>query len=521
MRFSVRRRLIVGAAITAAVVTPLAFMGTAVADPPSPESTRQAAKLQRADLLAGVKEHLANFQQIADANDGTRFATSPGYTASAEYVRDRLRRAGYKVSFQEFSFPFFLETAPPEMAQVSPDATTYEEGTDFATMTYSGSGEVEAAVQPVDLQLPPGAEPNSSTSGCEAADFDGFTSGNIALIQRGTCDFRVKALNAQEAGASGAIIFNEGQEGRTEAIAGTLSDTGVNIPTVGASFAVGEDLADPAETVVRLNVTSISETRTDRNVIAETKGGNKNNVVTLGAHLDSVPEGAGINDNGSGSAAILEVAEQLAKHRIQTRNAIRFAWWGAEEFGLWGSTQYVESLSEDELSKIGMYLNFDMVGSPNFARFLYDGDNSDGQNDPEAPEGSAEIEKFFEDFFAAQDLPTEGTPLNGRSDYDAFALSGIPIGGLFTGAEGVKTEEQATKYGGEAGVAFDPCYHQACDDLSNVNDTALRQNTQAIAAATVYFGFLKATQMQGGGAAALTSGPASKGVGHQEHRQAA
>lgn len=511
-----RRRLLTAAAATfAASATAMALVPPAAAAPAPPGPDRQMSTLQRADLLDGVKEHLANFQKIADNNGDTRVATSPGYQESVEYVRERMERAGYQVSVQEFPFPFFQETATPELEQVSPDATGYEAGTDFVTMQYSAPGEAQAPVQAVDVQIPPG-EPNSSTSGCEEADFAEFTAGNIALIQRGTCDFRVKALNAQAAGASGAIIFNEGQEGRTDAVAGTLQDVGAEVPVVGASFAVGADLADPAGTVARVAVEAILENRTGTNVVADTRGGNKDNIIVLGGHLDSVGAGPGINDNGSGSAALLEVAEQLAQHRIRTRNAIRFAWWGAEEFGLWGSTRYVESLSDGEVEDIGMYLNFDMVGSPNFARFVYDGDNSDGENLQEAPEGSEQIEQFFQLFYRLQRLPSEGTPLNGRSDYEAFAASGIPVGGLFTGAEGIKTEEQAERYGGEAGVAFDPCYHQSCDVLSNPSDTALRQNTQAIAAAAVYFGFFDTARMKRWGAPAPAAAPQSaKGGGHQ------
>lgn len=511
----VRRRLAVTVAAAVSVATPLMLAGTATAAPQPPKPKKEVERLQQANLVDGVKEHLEQFQKIADNNDGTRVANSPGYQASVDYVSDQMEQAGYQVSVEEFEFPFFEETAPPELAQVSPDTTTYEAGEDFLTMQYSGPGAAQAPTQAVDVQFPPG-EPDSSTSGCAAADFADFTPGNIALVQRGSCTFRQKALNAQDAGAAGVVIFNEGQDGRTAALAGTLSDVGVDIPTVGASFDVGQDLADPAGTVARLQVTAVLEERTGQNVVADTRSGNKNNTIVFGAHLDSVPAGAGINDNGSGSAALLEVAEQLSKYNIHTRNQLRFAWWGAEEFGLWGSTRYVESLSEQQLSKVGMYLNFDMVGSPNFGRFIYDGDNSDGQNVPEAPEGSADIEQFFQTFFERQGLPTEGTPLNGRSDYDAFARSGIPIGGLFTGAEGIKTEEQAEKYGGEAGVAFDPCYHQACDDLSNVNDTALRQNTQAIAIGAVYFGFSGTGRMKHwGGPDAAATLSTSKGAGHQ------
>ncbi|SNR41678.1 M20/M25/M40 family metallo-hydrolase [Blastococcus mobilis] len=194
---------------------------------------------------------------------------------------------------------------------------------------------------------------------------------------------------------------------------------------------------------------------------------------------DSVLAGPGINDNGSGSAAILEVAENIAK--VKPSNTVRFAWWGAEELGLLGSAHYVNSLSAEQKEDIGLYLNFDMVGSPNFARFIYDGDQSDFTATAPVPEGSAQIEYVFEDFYEQRKLFYEGTEFSGRSDYQAFINNGIPAGGLFTGAEGVKQPYQAEAYGGTAGQAYDPNYHQAGDTIANLDLSALDQNSDAIA----------------------------------------
>ena len=220
------------------------------------------------------------------------------------------------------------------------------------------------------------------------------------------------------------------------------------------------------------------------NVIAETRHGDPDNVIVVGAHLDSVGTGPGINDNGSGSATILEIAEQLRK--VKPRNKIRFIWFGAEEHGLLGSEAYVDSLPQSERDKIAAMLNFDMVGSPNFVRFVYDGDLSDSEP-PEggAPPASAEIEELFLDYFESQGLATEPTAFDGRSDYGPFIFAGIPAGGLFTGAEEIKTAEQAAIYGGTAGEPYDPCYHLGCDDIDNLNDTALDQMSDAAAHATI------------------------------------
>jgi Zn-dependent M28 family amino/carboxypeptidase len=307
-------------------------------------------------------------------------------------------------------------------------------------MDYSGSGDVTAFAEGVDLVLPPAAAANTSTSGCEPEDFAGFTPGNIAVVQRGSCDFLDKALNAQNAGAVGVIIFNEGQPGRTDAFLGTLQQPLFNIPVVAAAFDVGVELAAGGVTV-RMFVNATSEFRSTSNVIAETPGGRDDRVVVVGAHLDSVSVGPGIQDNGSGSAAILEIARQMAELGIEPTNKVRFAWWGAEESGLLGSEYYVANLTKRDIKNIALNLNFDMIGSPNFVRFVYDGDGSD--TSLAGPNGSATIEQVFLDYFAEQGLPVEPTEFSGRSDYGPFIAVGIPAGGLFTGAEGIKTDEQA------------------------------------------------------------------------------
>ena len=177
-----------------------------------------------------------------------------------------------------------------------------------------------------------------------------------------------------------------------------------------------------------------------------------------GAHLDSVQEGAGINDNGTGSAALLETAIQMQK--VKPNNTVRFAWWGAEEEGLLGSEFYVDELSDEESNDIALYLNFDMIGSPNYMFGVYDGDNSGGTAAPGfIPAGSAQIEDVFETFYDSRGIPSQDSEFSGRSDYGPFIAVGIPAGGLFTGAEVPKTAAEAVLYGGVPGAAYDPCYH--------------------------------------------------------------
>lgn len=454
---------------------------------------RSTQGFRKAVTLAGIREHQAALQTIADAHNGTRVSGTSGFDASAHYVHDRMVAAGYSVSVQDFTFLFVGDQSPPLFARLTSPAQSFVDGIDFGTMSYSGSGDVTAPVVAVDLVVPSPA-PNASTSGCEAADFAGFPAGAIALIQRGSCTFRLKAINAAAAGAVGVVIFNEGNPGRTGVIFGTLGPPQVAIPVVGTTFALGDNLRNgvlngATGVMARLRTDVIAETRTTRNVLAETPGGDPGRVVVVGAHLDSVSRGPGINDNGSGSATILEVAEVFAAQARETRNKLRFIWFGAEEFGLIGSAYYVNALSQAERDAIALMLNFDMIGSPNFVRFVYDGNNSTfpPPGAQVGPAGSGAIEQLFLDYFAAVGLPVEPTPLSGRSDYGPFMGAGIPAGGLFTGAEGVKTAAQAAVYGGTAGQQYDPCYHLACDTFANNSDTGLDQMSDAVAHAVLRF----------------------------------
>ena len=437
--------------------------------------------LREAVTLEAVRSHQAEFQAIADANGGVRASGTPGYDASTSYVVTQLEAAGYDVILQPFSYPFFQEVLTPVFEQLAPVPTSYPANdlAGFFTMTYSGSGDVTATAEAVDVTIPPGPTANTSTSGCEVSDFAAFTSGNIALIQRGSCTFATKAINAQNAGAVGVIIFNEGQTGRTSAFLGTLGNPVVTIPVIAASFSIGEALytASPGVTV-RISVDAISEIRNSVNIIADLPG-KHDRVVVAGAHLDSVPAGPGINDNGSGAAALLEIALQMSAPRFKPRSTVRFAWWGAEETGLVGSSYYVNNLSVDEIKEIGAYLEFEMLGSPNFVRFVYDGDGS--HSALPGPDGSESIEHVLNRYFADQGLPVEPAPFDGRHSYLAFFQAGIPTGGLFGGDLGIKTADQASVFGGTAGDQYDPCYHLACDTFDNVNLDFLDQSSDAAA----------------------------------------
>ena len=478
-----------GITTAAAAALALAPMGTATAAAPSlacdTRTNNTYDKLLQCLTFEGVMEHQEAFQAIADTNGGTRAAGTTGYTQSVEYVVETLEAAGWEVDLHEFDFTF---VPPPLLEQLTPLQAVYAS----SVFTGTGYGEVVGKVIPVDIVTALPRDP--VTSGCEDSDFAGLDfSGDddIALIQRGTCEFGVKARNAQEAGAEAVIIFNQGNtELRSGLVTGTLfgmNTQPLDIPVVGASYADGVALAQAGSTA-RV-VVDEPEQRPQVNVIAELPGRNDSNVVMAGAHLDSVQAGPGINDNGSGSSALLEIAQQISK--LKPENTLRFAWWGAEESGLLGSRAYVADLDQTELDRIALYLNFDMVASPNYIFMVYDGDESgwDAPAGVPIPEGSIQIEDVFESYYTKMGIPYDDAQFSGRSDYQAFILAGIPSGGLFTGAEVVKTAQQAAIWGGQAGAQYDPCYHLACDDLDNLSLYALDVNADAIATAVLTYAY--------------------------------
>jgi Zn-dependent M28 family amino/carboxypeptidase len=412
--------------------------------------------------------HLKKLQEIANANDGNRAIGTSGYDASVDYVANTLRDKGFDVQTPEFEvhLPF----------------------ADEPTLTVGGD---KVAAKP--LEFTKGTPPEGvsgplvaarveDTPGCTASDYDGLAvAGAVVLVDRGKCPFGDKQAVAAERGAVALVVANNEDDAE---MGGTLGEhTDVKIPVVSVTKATGARLrAQPGSTTLKLNA-GVRNERT-RNVIAQTKTGSTANVVMVGAHLDSVPGGPGINDNGSGVAAVLETALQLGPSP-QVTNAVRFGFWGAEELGLLGSNNYLQSLNVEALKDIALYLNFDMLGSPNPGYFTYDGDQStapkDGDRVPRVPEGSAGIERMLAAFLNGVGKAPEDTSFDGRSDYDGFTHSGIPAGGLFSGAEDKKSVTQAERWGGQANEPFDPNYHKATDTLDHVDRTALEINGGGVA----------------------------------------
>lgn len=396
-------------------------------------------------LVAG---HLDAFQQIADANGGIRAAGTPGYDASADYVVQVLTDLGYQVERHPFDFPFFNEAEPVtvgfgDIGWSSPEW--------LHAALYSGSGDVEGVLRLV------GA--GSFTNGCESSDWNGFVAGSVAMVYGGGgCYTRLKVELAQDAGAV-AMISLYPTWARNEIRRPTLLDpAGISIPVVVAGSEPSTALANQEGNVGNVYVQGENRTATVDNVIA-TLPGQTERIVVLGGHLDSVLDGPGINDNGSGVAALLSLAASVAA-QPQAQSTIQFAFWSAEEFGDLGSSAYVESLDATERGLIDAYLNLDMVGSPNPGRYVYD--------EASSPQGSAELTASLLAAFAALGAPAGTIDTGGSSDHFAFAVAGIPVGGVFSGLSPM-TPEDADLFGGAANEPMDPCYHLACDTRANVD----------------------------------------------------
>jgi hypothetical protein len=378
-----------------------------------------------------LEQHLSALQEIADQHGGIRAAGTPGYDASAEYVAKRLREAHWRVQLQPVRFPYFELRS----ASLSVGGRTLRRARDFQVLSYSGAGRASGRLRRL-------------LGGCASEEYFGLGPRDIPLVSRGQCFFRAKAFTAQAAGALALVVIDDSPT-RRGVPSGTLAAPGVHIPVVLVS---SERVRDGAE--VSVDVDAITERRLTHNVIAETPGG-EGHVVMAGGHLDSVPGGPGINDNGSGAATLIETAEAIGPDPPGDR--VRLGFWGAEELGLLGSRHYVRSLSREERRRIRAYVNLDMVGSPSAVPELYaDGDERLGRVLNRAAGG-----------------PLGEISAGGSSDHAPFAAAGVPVNGLYTGS----TER------GAGGRPRDPCYHLACDTLDNVNRPVLLRMARAAAEA--------------------------------------
>ncbi|HZX07673.1 M28 family peptidase [Kribbella sp.] len=498
-----------GALAITGALTPVASSATGTAPVADTNPTACAnrvnntpQKLVDCVTQADLWKHMVKFQQIADANPGadghpSRNSGEPGYKASADYVASVMKAAGYDVKLQEYKFHYFSFVGTPVMREDSPAPQSFGLVTDFNPATVAGS--VTAKVQPAGGIVVPATPAPSSASGCAAADFAGFVPGNIALIQRGTCTFAQKVANAEAAGASAAVIFNEGNPGRTSAFSGSLAGT-EKIPVLFTSYAVGTQLLSQyvpgTGPVLTVNVQVIDDpNRSDWNVIADSKGGDPNNVLVIDAHLDAI-YGAGMLDNASGSATILDIAQQLKN--TSTRNHLRFIWFGGEELGLFGSKYYVNTLPASELAKIKFDLDADVTATPNYVAGVLD--PKDGVTLFGRGPGTPMPPSIFAPSAIGRDFGIDYLNSIGKNhilfsadgtDAFEFQLAGVPASGVLTGQDCCKLASDVALFGGyegnfegnvpgtDGGCVDNP--FRWCDNLSNNDPVVMTWMSKAFA----------------------------------------
>jgi hypothetical protein len=466
--------------------------------------------IQQDDLWA----HMQAFQNIADANPGpdghaSRNSGEPGYRASVDYVADKMRAAGYNVTIQPYRFTYTSFVGTPTLSETSPTAHDFTLVDEWNPATSNGAA--DADMKPAGGIVLPATPTPTSASGCSPGDFTDFT-GKIALVQRGTCNFGVKVLNATAAGAVGVVIFNEGNPGRTAVLSGTMVDANGNpfVPTIPVAFtstATGQQLYDEynAGTPPHMNLAVqviVDPNREDWNVIAESKGGDKNHVLVVDAHLDAI-FGAGMLDNASGSATILNLAEKMKN--VNPRNKLRFIWFGGEELGLLGSAFYVNNLTSNEANHIGYDLDADVTATPNYLI---------GVLDPAGPDlfGRTVTSKFpsrvYKASTIARDQGVDYLDSIGKNHEflspvgtDAFSFNqiGIPASGVLTGQDCCKVQEEVDLFGGQLGnyegnlgTSDGGCVDNPfrwCDNLSNNDPVVMTFISRAFANMAVQMAF--------------------------------
>ena len=417
--------------------------GTASSAPTATEATSETAPIAPSASLGSeaaadrIGSDLAALQDIADANHGIRATGTAGYQASVDFAAAELQEIGFQVETPEVTFTAFRDLG----ATVEVGGRTFSGPDEVRALIYSPSGVVSGRVV------------HLAGSGCQITDFDEVDPGDLALTTQGGCFRRDQVLNAVEAGAAALLVGYPGR-GPGEIFRPTLIDPGgMDVPAVSVTDEAIEMLTGPASEEVRLEVTTELPPGTFRNVIGQIGDGPR--VVMVGAHLDSVLDGPGINDNGSGVAAALEIARAAAASGVPDGWALRIGLWGGEEFGSIGSRAYAQAVGDEVVA----YLNLDMAGSVNGATLVYD--------EASAAPGSAAITALFEAVLTDLGEPSDRADLGGSSDHFGFQQAGIPTGGLFAGA--TQTGGAAAPSAGGGGLDPDPCYHIGCDDLDNVD----------------------------------------------------
>lgn len=414
----------------------------------------------------GMYTYLRKLQEIADANQGSRAEGTPGYDASVDYVVQALKDKGFDVQTPEFDRLDSTQGGNP-MLTVGGRAFHVDQASLLVTTAPGGLNAITLRPQ--------------TARGCAAADYGTVSvKGAIAVVDDTGCSVVDKQNTAVAKGAVGLLVVSKPGPAGVPGLFTPGYYQRLTIP-VGVIDTDADAAVRRTNAPVKVVLDSKPVMKKTRNVVAQTKSGDTKNVVVVGAHLDSPARSPGMNDNGSGMAALLESAAALGSQPKVT-NAVRFTFWASE---VNGPTNYVGGLKPDELDDIALYVDFDMLGSPNAGYFTYDGDQS-GQPNPEIPAGtvpggSAGIERTLAGYLNLAGVRPADMPLARTAEYGPFLAAGIPIGGVTAGASQRKTEVQARLWGGQAGVPFDPNYLTPRDTVDNADRHTLSVLGPAVA----------------------------------------
>jgi Zn-dependent M28 family amino/carboxypeptidase len=480
-----------------------------------PDTTALRNAVTRAEVL----RYEQRLNAIGLSNENNRLTASQGNYESLNYVVSELRKIGYNPTLVPYAntaspnawserTPSTLEVVTSPNQTTLPNGKTFVNGTaatsDFAQMTWSQSADITAQVIPAArIQIPPPATADTVRSGCSMSDFPAAVKDNLVLVQRGGCTELVKAINARANGAKGLIIMNEGQTGRTANTTRYISQTYPGTVGLGVTYALGQQLYEAAQTgpvTLRFKSDNNLTLRIDYDIMAETPGGDPTRVLQVGAHIDGVAAGPGINDDGSGTAMNLAIAHQILKLGIPLKYKIRFGWFSGEEQGLYGSTFAVNQLNSLQTTQTLGMLDYDMLASTNWIPFMY---VPNDVTEPTLPPAQRAAEATMSNIHINYLLDKLGVtkvdyPFDNRSDYAQWrrpsATRGVPATGFYTGAEGIKTAAQVADNaastagaGGQAGIQADPCYHEWCDTVFNLSQYGLDEFTDVLAHSILSF----------------------------------
>ena len=473
--------------------------------PPTPSSTGSSSTtptLLDFVTLPQLLSHAYALQAIADSNGGNRYIHLPGFNATVAYITQTLRNnTNFHVWHQSFTWPGFevAGTPPLTVQDVDGDTITLTYGTDYNPYIFSRSLDCGSAAGGCPLAF-------VRYGGCRAADWAAASPGpvlpgTVVVVSRNTsCSLAALNTLAVANAAIGLIIHNNDPltgllalEGDATLATAMLTTTYVYGKLMELAIA-GADPAFPPTLNVTMRTSYPPSVVT--NVCADTVTGDPTSTIVIGSHSDGVITGSGIVDNGSGTCGNLVWAAAVSR-LLQTPgfvpfpNRLRFCWWGAEEQGLRGSRYHVQqALNATDAgmraSDYQLNLNFDMIACPNFVFGVLNG--SSGADFPatipaSVLNGSSALTSMYAQYFVDRRMPWDGKAFNGRSDYGPFLSAGIPAGGVSAFIDRVKTVEERDRYnrmlgwgmGGVPNVAIDPCYHQRCDTVDNLNHFAFEQ----------------------------------------------